>query len=63
MPNMKTFASNSETELAEIESKTRKELFDLNFQHATRNLSNPMELKVKRRELARVLTAKNSRRA
>lgn len=63
MSTKTTFAGKSEAELAELETKTRKELFDLNFQHATRNLANPMELKAKRQELARVLTAKNATKA
>lgn len=58
-----TFVGKPESELADLETKTRKELFDLNFQHATRNLANPMELKAKRQELARVLTAKNAPKA
>ena len=38
---------------------TGKDLFDLNFQHATRKLANTSELADKRKELARILTAKN----
>ncbi len=63
MDKKTTFAGKSETELADLEAKTRKELFEMNFQHATRNLANPMELQAKRKELARVLTAKNAPKA
>ena len=63
MAKKTTFAGKSEAELADLEAKTRKELFDMNFQHATRNLANPMELQAKRKELARVLTAKNAPKA
>ena len=63
MAKKTTFAGKSETELADLEAKTRKELFEMNFQHATRNLANPMELQAKRKELARVLTAKNAPKA
>jgi large subunit ribosomal protein L29 len=55
-----TFAGKSQAELAELEQKTRKELFDLQFQHATRKLANTAELSEKRKELARILTAKNA---
>jgi large subunit ribosomal protein L29 len=54
-----TFAGKSQAELTELEQKTRKELFDLQFQHATRKLANTSELSAKRKELARILTAKN----
>jgi len=59
MSKENTFAGKSVAELTELEAATRKELFELKFQHATRPLANPMELKAKKRELARVLTAKN----
>lgn len=35
---------------------TRKELFNLRFQHATGQLDNPHKLTVARREIARLLT-------
>jgi ribosomal protein L29 len=50
----------SESELVSLEAQLRKELFDLKFQHATRNLASSAELGVKRKELARVLTAKTA---
>lgn len=60
MAKKTTFAGKSQAELAEIEQKTRKELFDLQFQHATRKLANTAELSAKRKELARILTAKTA---
>jgi large subunit ribosomal protein L29 len=54
-----SFAGKSQADLAELEQKTRKDLFDLQFQHATRKLANTSELAEKRKELARILTAKN----
>ena len=57
MAKKTTFAGKSQAELAELEQKTRKELFDLQFQHATRKLANTSELSAKRKELARILTA------
>ena len=35
---------------------TRKELFNLRFQHATGQLDNPHKLTIARREIARLLT-------
>ncbi len=60
MAKKTTFKDKSQTELASLEATARKELFDLQFQHATRKLANTSELSVKRKELARILTAKNA---
>jgi large subunit ribosomal protein L29 len=60
MAKKTTFAGKSQAELAELEQKTRKELFDLKFQHATGKLANTSELSAKRKELARILTARNA---
>lgn len=43
-------------ELKEREQELRKELFDLNFQHGTRQLMDTAALRRKRREVALVLT-------
>jgi large subunit ribosomal protein L29 len=40
---------------------TRKELFNLRFQHATGQLDNPHKLGAARREIARLLTIKHER--
>jgi large subunit ribosomal protein L29 len=60
MAKKTTFAGKSQAELADLEQKTRKELFDLQFQHATRKLANTSELSQKRKELARILTARSA---
>jgi len=61
MAKKTTFAGKSQAELAELETKARKELFDLQFQHATRKITSSAELGQKRKELARILTAKNAK--
>ena len=40
---------------------TRKELFNLRFQHATGQLDNPRRLALARREIARLLTVRTER--
>ena len=40
---------------------TRKELFNLRFQHATGQLDNPHKLTMARREIARLLTVHTER--
>jgi len=40
---------------------TRKELFNLRFQHATGQLDNPNKLNATRREIARLLTMQAER--
>jgi large subunit ribosomal protein L29 len=40
---------------------TRKELFNLRFQHATGQLDNPQKLNATRREIARLLTLQAER--
>lgn len=46
----------SDEDLAVRFRDTRKELFNLRFQHATGQLDNPHKLNVTRREIARLLT-------
>jgi large subunit ribosomal protein L29 len=46
----------SDDDLAVRLRDTRKELFNLRFQHATGQLDNPHKLNVTRREIARLLT-------
>ena len=57
------FASMSAEDLTKTEAELRKALFDLKFQHATRSLGNPTEIGAKKKELARLLTAKNAKKA
>jgi large subunit ribosomal protein L29 len=40
---------------------TRKELFNLRFQHATGQLDNPHKLALARREIGRLLTVRRER--
>ena len=48
-------------ELDEKFQETRKELFNLRFQHATGQLDNPRKLSLARREIARILTVQYER--
>lgn len=52
----KELLNQSINELREQESALRKELFELNFQHSTRQLTDTSALKRKRQDIARVLT-------
>jgi large subunit ribosomal protein L29 len=51
----------SEDELTMRLKDTRKELFNLRFQHATGQLDNPQQLNATRREIARLLTLQAER--
>ncbi len=51
----------SDEELAVRLRDTRKELFNLRFQHATGQLDNPHKLNMTRREIARLLTTISQR--
>ena len=51
----------SDEELALRLRDTRKELFNLRFQHATGQLDNPHKLALTRREIARLLTVQSER--
>lgn len=51
----------SDNELSARLRDTRKELFNLRFQHATGQLDNPHKLNVTRREIARLLTLQAER--
>jgi large subunit ribosomal protein L29 len=51
----------SDDELIVRIKDTRKELFNLRFQHATGQLDNPMKLNATRREIARLLTLQDER--
>ncbi len=51
----------SDEELAVRLRDTRKELFNLRFQHATGQLDNPHKLNMTRREIARLLTTVSQR--
>ena len=49
----------SATELKEEETRLRKELFDLEFKHSTRQLNDTMNIRRTRRQIARVMTFQN----
>lgn len=51
----------SDEELSLRLRDTRKELFNLRFQHATGQLDNPHKLALTRREIARLLTVRHER--
>jgi large subunit ribosomal protein L29 len=51
----------SDEELAVRIRDTRKELFNLRFQHATGQLDNPHKLTMTRREIGRLLTVRHER--
>ncbi len=53
----------SPDELDEKEDALRKELFNLKFRKATAQLDNTARIKILRRDVARLLTLKNERRA
>ncbi len=51
----------SDEDLAVKLRDTRRELFNLRFQHATGQLDDPHKLSVTRREIARLLTLQQER--
>jgi len=53
----------SDQDLAVRLRDTRKELFNLRFQHATGQLDDPHKLSITRREIARLLTVVQEREA
>jgi ribosomal protein L29 len=46
-------------ELKDEETRLRKELFDLEFKHSTRQLTDTMAIRRNRRQIARVATLHN----
>ena len=50
------YRNKSRSELRDEEHRLRKELFDLQFKHGTRQLSDTASIKRARREIARVKT-------
>ena len=51
----------SDTEISEMISSTRRELFDLRFQQATRRLEHPHRFKEARIKLAHLLSVQAER--
>ena len=54
----KELKKKSATELGSEAERLKKELFDIKFKHATRQLANLMSIRKTRRDLARALTFK-----
>lgn len=50
------FASMTDVELADKLASLKAELFNLRFAHATNSLTNPLQLKTCKRDIARVKT-------
>jgi len=51
----------TDDELVDKLAETRKELFNLRFQHATGQLDNPRKLRVVRQDIARIMTVQGER--
>ena len=51
----------SDEELIERMRDTRKQLFNLRFQHATGQLDNPRKLRLVRQDIARIMTVQGER--
>lgn len=57
MKNSKELINLSNIELNEKLADLKKELFNLRFQHATNQLSNPVRINLVKKDIARVKTA------
>lgn len=53
----------SAADLTEEAGKLKAELFDMHFKHTTRSLNDTMALRRTRRQIARLLTAANAKKA
>ncbi|MCL6107116.1 MAG: 50S ribosomal protein L29 [Actinobacteria bacterium] len=51
----------TDDELVQRLSETRKQLFNLRFQHATGQLDNPRKLRLVRQDIARIMTVQEER--
>lgn len=51
----------TDEELDEKMRETRKQLFNLRFQHATGQLDNPRKLRLVRQDIARIMTVQGQR--
>lgn len=51
----------TDEELVDHMRDTRKQLFNLRFQHATGQLDNPRKLRLIRQDIARIMTIQNER--
>jgi large subunit ribosomal protein L29 len=57
----KELAEMTDEELDEKLTETQKELFELRFQYATGGLENHTRLRLVKRDVARILTARRAR--
>ena len=53
----------SEKELVKRERLLREEFFHLRMKHSLGQLANPIEIRGKRKDIAKILTAKNLKKA
>ena len=60
-PNMSEVRKLSDSDISEQINGVRRELFDLRFQQATRQLQHPHRFKEARRRLAQLLTVRQQR--
>jgi large subunit ribosomal protein L29 len=60
-PDMSEMRKLSDSDISEQISGVRRELFDLRFQQATRQLQQPHRFKDARRRLAQLLTVRQQR--
>lgn len=51
----------TDDELVDKLAETRKQLFNLRFQHATGQLDNPRKLRLVRQDIARIMTVQGER--
>lgn len=58
----KELKEKSAADLKAEEAKMRKEIFDLQFKHSTRQLNDTMAIRRAKRDLARVITFANQKR-
>ena len=53
--------SKSSSDLANLETELKQELFKLRFQNATNQLANPMKIKSVKRDIAKIKTVLRER--
>jgi large subunit ribosomal protein L29 len=61
MVTAKELRAKTDAELAADEAQLRKQLFDVRYKHATRQLEDTASIKKGKKDLARLLTVKTER--
>ena len=61
MLTAKELRAKTDAELAADEAQLRKQLFDVRYKHATRQLEDTASIKKNKKDLARLLTVKTER--